>query len=225
MKCDRLERDQLLGHLGEQMDPHVDECGDCQTRRDEYLRLAGALSGESDHPLPQAWKQRTLDRLRAERRARRRRATALAAAGLAVATAAAVILAIGLKSNAPLGAEASVIAQVTKGAEVRRGDQVHPGDALHVWADAGEAKHFELRIYGDGRDLVLRCPGDAQPKCRVLDGAVEASLTIEQSESYELVFLVSSQAIPEPSNAIDADDRAALEAGAVVVDRRTYDVL
>jgi hypothetical protein len=217
MTCHRLERDGLLGHLGEQMDPHVEECGDCRTRRDEYARLAAALGRDSDRPLPADWKKRTLARLHAERMARRWRKAVRT--GLAVTAAAALILIVTIDRTRPAGMDVSV----EEGPGQWRGT-AHLGDRLHIAATRGEAEAFELRIYRDARELLVRCPGAPAPACRVDDDGVEVAWTLDTAGEYQVLWLLSPSPLPAPAGDMNADLRAARSIGARVERHWSTDV-
>lgn len=55
MTCDRLEREDMLAYLGEEMDPHIDACAHCRATRAGYQRIAAALAQESSRGLPDGW--------------------------------------------------------------------------------------------------------------------------------------------------------------------------
>lgn len=218
MTCHRLERDGLLGHLGEQMDPHVEECGDCRARRDEYTRLAAALGRDSDRPLPADWKKRTLARLHAERMARRRRRAISTA--LATTAAAALILIVVVDRTRP---PASMDVRVEEGPGQWRGP-AHLGDRLHIAASRGKAEAFELRIYRDARQLLVRCPGAPAPACRAGDDGVEVTWTLDTAGEYQVLWLLSPSPLPAPAGDMDADLRAARSTGARVERHWSTDV-
>ena len=164
MTCERLERDDLLGHLGEEMDPHVEQCHVCRATAYGYARLAAALAQESTRPLPPGWKERTLARIQSERTARRRRHAL--SAGMSLAAAAALILIV--KNWIPDPGhprEAGEFVVTLERVQGRRGpsdaSRAHPGDRLHASAPA-HAKHVELRLYRGSRDplpAVQPCQG------------------------------------------------------------------
>src|SRR5262245_16628222 len=142
------------------MDPHVAECDDCRSRRDEYARLAAALALGSTRPLPSDWKERTLARWHRERACRRRRA------GLAggVAAAAAVALIFALRERDAVRAEPELALSFEKGPGTWRGPAHHPGDRV-IAAPTASAPHFELRLYLE-RELLARCPGGSASPAR-----------------------------------------------------------
>ncbi len=209
MTCDRLERDELLGHLGEEMQ-HVDQCPDCQAKLAGYKRLTDLLAGESARPLPHRWKERTLARLQHQGR-RRRAAVALGVAG---AAAAAVIALLVIR---PPREQSGVFVQIKPGPTQWRADPqprlAHRDDLLHLSSPPATAEHVELRVYHDAREVVVRCPGEAAPTCRRRDGRLEVTLQLSTGE-YQIVWLVSPSPLPEPSGDFDADVRAARRAGA-----------
>jgi len=227
MTCDRLEQGDLLGHLGETMDPHVHECGDCRARAGQYARLAATLAQESDRPLPDDWKRRALERLHRERagrkRAGRKRRTALTG-GLAVAlTVAVVLLATRRDSDRPPLRQ--LVARLEEGGGTWRGS-AHPGMRWHISAAPDSSGRFELWVYRDARELVLRC-ADLDPQtstCRHRDGAVEATVQLVSVGLYDAILLVSSSPLPAPGGDLNADLKAARRAGAHVVDDRWVDV-
>ena len=226
MTCERLERDDLLGHLGEEMDPHVEQCHVCRATAYGYARLAAALAQESTRPLPPGWKDRTLARIQSERTARRRRHAL--SAGMSVAAAAALILIvpnwIGDPDHPRGEGELVVTLERVQG---RRGpsdsSRAHPGDRLHASAPA-HAKHVELRLYRESRDLVARCPAMPGPICKRRGDDIELSWTFAVVGTYRAVWLTSSSPLPPPSGNLDADVLAAEQAGAHVMEREPIDV-
>ena len=212
MTCDRLERDGLLGRLGEEMSSHVEQCSDCRTRRDQYARLAAALAQESVRPLPGGWKERTLERLRAEQASRRRRSVVLSGF---VASAAAVALFLFWPRGDVSARAATYAMKVEEGRGGWRGPgPAHPGDQLHFTVTRGADEHFELRVYRAARALLVRCPGDPAPACQVRDGVAEVRLPIPSFGDYQVDLLESRSPLPPPAGDRDADIRAARGAGA-----------
>jgi hypothetical protein len=222
MTCDRLEHGDLLGHLGETMDPHVQECGDCRARAGQYARLAASLALESDRPLPDDWKQRALERLRRERTGRKRR-TALTGGLAAALTVAVVVFATRRDSDRPPPGQ--LVVSLEEGGGTWRGS-AHPGMRWHLSAAPDSSGRFELWVYRDERELVLRC-ADAAPQtstCRHRDGGVEATVRLVSVGQYDAILLVSPWPLPTPGGDLNADLKAARRAGAHVVDDRWVDV-
>lgn len=164
MTCNRLERDDLLGHLGEDM-PHVHECPDCRAKLAGYNRLADLLAGESVRPLPHRWKERTLARI--HRRGPRRRLTV----GLVAAGAVAAVVVVILLRPRP---EPELVISLARGPVQWRADaqpgQAQPGDVLHASMRA-DAAHLELRVYLEARDVVVRCPARSPRPAAVETGS------------------------------------------------------
>jgi hypothetical protein len=218
--CNRLERDDLLGHLGEHM-PHVDQCPDCRARLAGYQRLASLLARESDRPLPERWKERTLARVDGRRR-RTRTAIGLAVAG---ACAAVVLLLVGIpgRPDDPAG----LIVGIEPGQEQWRADPPpgptagRPGDSLKASVPAGD--HTELRVYHEARTLVMRCPGSRKPGCQVGD-RIEVRVPLLRGQ-YQVLWLRSSGPLPPPhAEGVEADSRSARKAGAQVTEADPIDV-
>ncbi len=225
MTCDRLERDDLLGHLGEDM-PHVAECPDCRARLAGYERLADLLAGESARPLPDGWKDRTLARIR-QRKSRRRTIVGLTTS----AAAAAVVVLFVRPADVP---QPGLVVSVTPGpVQYRDAEEepppasqplpAHKGDILKASSPRADAAHFELRVYREAREVMVRCPGDGAPTCKVGD-VIELSWPLPSLGSYQVLWLASSSPLPPPSGDFDADVRAAREAGAEVKEGRPVDV-
>ncbi len=227
MTCERLERDDLLGHLGEEMDPHVEQCHVCRATAYGYARLAAALAHESTRPLPPGWKDRTLARIQSERTARRRRHTI--SAGMSVAAAAALILVVKnwIPDPVPPRGESGALVVSIERVQGRRGPsdavRAHPGDRVHVSAPA-QAKHVELRLYRESRDVVARCPGMSAPICQRRGDDIELSWTFAVLGTYRAIWLTSPSPLPPPSGELDADVLAAEQAGAHVMERDPIDV-
>lgn len=208
----------MHGHLGEELPSHVRECPDCQARLDVYQRLVGQLGRESERPLPDGWKRRTLARVRAKQVRRK-----IAIAGVAMAAAAAAIILVLVTRDPPPRREAAprlhaeLMMRIEPGPITRRSSQQarsgHPGDTLHVSFPATTARHVELRIYREGREMAVRCPGDAAPTCRRGD-AIEIAWQLPSPGDYQVVILESPSPLPEPGGDRDTDIRAARKAGA-----------
>ena len=225
MTCDRLERDDLLGHLGEQMDPHVEDCPDCRARRRDYSRLTTALAAESYHPLPERWKERTLARIQYETR-RPRRTTATV--GIAVAAVVAVVLiVVGLPGRERPQRRTELAVRIEKGKTQWRAAagprSANRGDILHV-TSPGLAGDFELRVYHDGRRVAVRCPGHPAPTCRQTRDAVELTWKLTQTGAYQVVWLASASPLPPPTDNLDDDLDAARRAGARISEGEPIDV-
>lgn len=213
MTCERLERDDLLGHLGEDM-PHVNGCPDCKARLAGYNRLADLLAAESDRPLPDRWKERTLARIHG-RRPRHRIAVAVAAAG-----AVAAVIAVLVLRPRPEKLEVSI----TRGPVQYRADsQPKPGDVLEATAWPSDEEHVEVRVYLEARYVMVRCPGAAPPICRTGD-RIEVALPLKARGTYQVVWLLSQSPLPAPSGDLDADLQAARDAGADTLEDKPIDV-
>ena len=221
MTCDRLEREHMHGHLGEELPAHVSECPDCQARIGLYQRLVAQLGRESERRLPDRWKQRTLARVRA-RQTRKR----VAIAGVAVAAAAVIILVLAHRDPGPRP-RGELVVRIEPGPITRRApDQVrkgHPGDTLHASFPATTAEHVELRIYREGREMVARCPGDEAPICRS-DEEIEIAWKLSSPGMYQVVVLESPSPLPVAAGDRDADIRAARRTGARATESEPIDV-
>jgi hypothetical protein len=107
---------------------------------------------------------------------------------------------------------------VVAGGSVRRATGARPGDRLDLRAETAGSAHAELRIYRNGRDLVLRCPGDAgDPSCRREDGEIRASLTFQMVGEYQAVLVLGPEPLPQPGKGLDPDAGAAFDHGARVL--------
>lgn len=219
--CDRFEREGLgLLEQGLPLDQHFDTCADCAAARAAHERLrAGITEIGRGHPGRADWQARVWAGV-ARRQARRRRRWPWLAAPAAVALAAALLLVL---RPAP-GPDRALLAYELHrpGAEPLRGAHARPGDRLAVRARAGGAAHAEVRLYRDGRALVLRC-GD-QPPCQRRGPEILATVTLEERGRYQLVLLRAAQPLPAPAGDVDRDTAAARAAGAGV-DIRDIDVL
>lgn len=226
MTCERLERDDLLGHLGEEMDPHVEQCHVCRATAYGYARLAAALAQESTRPLPPGWKERTLARIQSERTARRRRHAISAGMSLAAAAALILVVANWMRPVPPRGESGELVVTLERG-HGRRGPsealRAHPGDRMHASAPA-HAKHVELRLYRGSHDLVARCPTMPGPICQQRGDAIELSWTFAVLGTYRAIWLTSSSPLPAPSGDLDTDLLAAKRAGATAEEGEPIDV-
>jgi len=222
MTCDRLEQGDLLGHLGETMDPHIQECDDCQERAGQYSRLAAALAQDSSRPLPDGWKQRTLDRLHRERAARRRRPAL--AGGLTTAVAVAVMVVMCRVGDRPPSVFAARVEH--SGGAWRGHHRAHRGDTWHISVPPSSADHSELWIYLNARELVMRCSAVERetPDCRHDDGAIEATVELRSNGQYDAFWLESPAPLPAPGGRLDDDLEAARNAGGSRPHRESVDV-
>jgi hypothetical protein len=211
--CDRLERDGLLADL-DRDDEHVAGCPDCSARREEYRRLTAAIArGDTTHRPHAGWKERTLARVRAAQVARRRRARLLG--GAVLAAAAAALLFFFVRRGPAVAPPPRLALRIAEGGGVWRGD-AHPGNQLVVSASGGAPRRRELRIYRDGRELLLRCPGAPAPACRPVRGGVEVVWTIPTAGEYQVLWLGASTPLPDTSGSLDHDVRALTAAGGTV---------
>jgi hypothetical protein len=221
MTCDRLERDGLLADLGGDMDPHVAGCPDCREKAASYARVTGAIAGEGSHALPDGWKERTIARIHAARAARRRRTMIVAGVGLAAAAAAVILL---LARKDPTPGTPSLALTIVEGGAPRRGADAHPGQTIEAVAHGGGSTAAELRIYREGRDLLLRCPGGEPSACRRVEGGVAASYTIVSVGDHQIVWFVSPKPIPPPTGSFDGDVGAVAAGGGRVAKSETIHV-
>ncbi len=228
MTCDRLEREDLLGHLGEELPPHIHGCPDCRASVGAYTRLAALLGRDSERRLPDGWKERTLARLQGRRR-RRRVAVAL---GVTIAAAFAVIVVLAIRDSAPVPPAAELLAWVETGPGWRGEEQSgakqnrmgRPGDTLHVSSPPSTAENVELRVYRETRELLVRCPGAAAAVCRRVGDQLEVTWRLPSVGAYQVVWLMSSSPLPAPVGDVNADIRAARRSGAHATESEPVDV-
>jgi hypothetical protein len=226
--CDRLEREDLLGRLGEELPPHIHECPDCRASVGAYTRLAALLGRDSERRLPDRWKERTLARLQG-RRTRRRVAVAL---GVTIAAAFAVIVVLAIRDSTPVPPAAELLAWVETGPGWRGEEQSgakqnrkgRPGDTLHVSSPPSTAENVELRVYRETRELLVRCPGAAAAVCRRVGDQLEVTWRLPSVGTYQVVWLVSSSPLPAPAGDVNTDIRAARRSGARATESEPVDV-
>lgn len=216
MSCERFESEGLLQlERGEPLDPHFASCPDCREARIVYERLRqdlAALGAEEEPPL--GWEGRVLRRI--EERRRRRWVWMLAPLG-AAALAATLFFAI---PRAP--ATSTLFQEVVQEGSVRRAESATPGDRLRLRAETGEAAHAELRIYRNGRELLLRCPG--APSCAQEEDEITVSFALPSPGRYQAMLLLDDQPLPSPGKGLDPDAGAALDRGAKVLLAAEIDV-
>jgi hypothetical protein len=107
---------------------------------------------------------------------------------------------------------------VVEGGPVRRAAGARPGDRLDLRAETAGSPHAELRIYRNGRELVLRCPSDSgDPSCRRDGGELRASLTLPSVGDYQAVLVLDDEPLPPPRKGLDPDAGAAFAQGAQVL--------
>lgn len=104
----------------------------------------------------------------------------------------------------------------------RRGDDLHPGDLVSIRAPIPDHGTWELRVYRDGRELVLRCP--QADECESSDSVLRAELRLPATGVYHLMLVESASAVPSPAGGLDEDVAAAVAAGAKVSLRHRFEV-
>jgi hypothetical protein len=209
--CERPLPDDALADL-DAGDPHLASCSSCRGRREAFVRLHAVLaSGASSRTLPPRWKERLMERARAlppapVRRPRRR----MWAAAAACAGAAAVIVVLIWPARPP--GDPVVAFKVMRGTSEWRGDS-SPGDDIDARGSAPGWAAAELRIYRNGRELVLRCPGTPAPACRVAGDEIAGRWRISGPGAYQIVLFAAPGALPAPRGTLDDDTRAVTAAG------------
>jgi hypothetical protein len=211
MTCDRFETEGLLQlERGEPLDPHFAACPDCREARAVYERLRqdlAALDAEEE-PSP-GWEARVWQRIE-ERKPRRSPWLWVLAPLGAAALAATLFFAIPRTPATP-----TLFQEVVQEGSVRRAESATPGDRLVLRAGTGEAGHAELRIYRNGRDLLLRCPG--APACGLEEDEITISFLLPSPGRYQAVLLLDDEPLPPPGKGLDPDAGAALDRGAKVL--------
>jgi len=213
--CGRFEAEGLLLlEQGLPLDEHFATCADCLAARASYERLrreVGSL-GEGEEP-PAGWQARVRERIEERRESRRRWWTWWL---VPAAVAASLALFLLVRTPSPQVA-VSLLVEVQAGSVVHRGGDAQPGDVLHLTAslgESGEARHAELRVYRNDRELVLRC-SDASP-CARRGSELRASIPLDGIGRYQSLLLLSAGVLPPPAANLDGDAAAALAAGAEV---------
>jgi hypothetical protein len=215
-RCDRFESEGLaLLERGEPLGGHFADCPDCRAARTAYeiLREQIADAGAADEP-PAGWQNRVWERIESRRR-RPLWGWLLAPLG-AAALVAAVFFAVPRTPAVP-----SLVQEVVEGGPVRRAagaQTAHPGDRLSLRAATAGSPHAELRIYRNGRDLVLRCSSDSGgPSCRRDGDEIRAFLTLPSAGDYQAMLVLDDEPLPPPGKGLDSDAGAAFAQGAQVV--------
>jgi len=208
--CDRFETEGLLQlERGEPLDEHFVTCPDCLEARAAYARLRQDIAGigAGDEP-PADWEARVWARL-AERKRRPRWIWLLAPVG-AAALAATLFFAL---PRTP--AEPSLVQELVEAGPTRRATGAHPGERLHLRAETAGSPQAELRVYRNGRDLLLRCPGDAS--CQRKGSELSATLLLSSPGTYQAVLVLDDDPLPPPGKGLDPDAGAAFAQGARVL--------
>lgn len=210
-RCDRFETEGLLQlERGEPLDAHFATCPDCREEHAVYERLRQSLAalGADEEPSPD-WQARV--RQRVEQRRRRRLAWGWVLAPLgATALAATLFFALPRTPSSPALAQ-----EVIESGSVRRAAGARPGDRLVLRAETAGSPHAELRIYRNGSELILRCPGD--PSCRRDGDELSASLTFPSVGDYQAVLVLDDEPLPPPGKGLDPDAGAAFAQDAQVL--------
>lgn len=174
-------------------------------RSDRQLEDDLRALGEGEEP-PFGWQARVRARIEERRQATRPRRSWLPVLAAALAAAALALLFFSPSRVPPVPAAAFLHAEVVAGASARRGGEAHPGDELRLSAGTGgPARHTELRIYRDERELVLR-----------VRNRLTATVRLAAPGRYRALLLFSARPLPPPAGDPEADTAAALAAGAGV---------
>jgi hypothetical protein len=194
------------------LDEHFAICPDCLDARAVYQRLRQDIAGiGADEEPPAGWETRVWARI-GERKRRPRWIWFLAPVG-AAALAATLFFAVPRTPSSP-----SLVQEVVAGGPIRRAAGARPGDRLDLRAGTAGSPHAELRLYRNGRDLVLRCPSDAgDPSCRRDGDALLASLTLPSVGDYQAMLVLDDEPLPPPRKGLDADAGAVFAQGGQVV--------
>lgn len=209
-RCERFETEGLLLlERGERLNGHFATCPDCREARAAYelLREQIAEVGADDEP-PADWQARVQERI-AERRRRPLWGWALAPLG-AAALAAALFFAVPRTPAAP-----SLAQEIAQGDAVHRSGSAAPGDRLVLRAETAGASNAELRVYRNGRDLLLRCPGATS--CRRQGSELRVTWTLPSAGTYQAVLVLDDEPLPAPGKGLDPDAGAAFAQGAQVL--------
>jgi hypothetical protein len=204
--CDRFETEGLLRlERGEPLGEHFATCPDCLEARAVYERLRQDIAGiGADGEPPADWEARVWARIE-ERKGRPRWIWFLAPVG-AAALAATLFFAVPRTPSAP-----SIFQEVVAGGTTG----ARPGDRLDLRAETAGSSHAELRIYRNGSELVLLCPGD--PSCQDDGDELRASLTLPAVGDYQAVLVLDDEPLPPPQKGLDSDAGAAFAQGAEVL--------
>jgi hypothetical protein len=213
--CDRFEREGLLAlEKGLPLDSHFSTCPDCIQARADFDRLKQELSRQTKDEPDQGWKSR----VRAEIADSRERGPRPMWGWMMTAAAAVLLLFIArplwMIWDTP---EVSGLQLTLKRGEgvVRRGGSAQPGDILLIEANKPSTRYFELRLYFNERQQVLRCSN--QPPC-VLDGSIlTAQFRLDVRGRYQTMLLLSDQPLPLTSDSLDKDAGSVREAGGQVI--------
>jgi hypothetical protein len=205
--------------------------------RARYEQLDQLIAALPDRPPPAGWKQRVLDALDAPsprsssdaleppppipstpatgaatgRRTpivRGWRAWILAAAGAMVGV---LVLQLLIPKTKQAPTEPIVTLESRRGERPHRGDDFAVGDTLVVHAQSDQS--LELRIYGDGGELLARCT-DTQG-CTVERNGAQRRYTVDvplRTPGAVRAVLFTGGTMPEPHKDLDADLDAALTA-------------
>ncbi len=212
-RCARFETEGLLQlERGEPLDEHFVICPDCREARAAYERLRQDIAAVGlDEEPPAGWEARVWERIE-ERKGKPRWIWFLAPVG-AAALAATLFFAVPRTPSSP-----ALMQDVAAGSSVRRATGARPGDRLDLRAETAGSPHAELRIYRNGRELVLHCPSDlSDPSCRREDGELRASLTFPSVGDYQAVLVLDDEPLPLPGKGLDSDAGAAFAQDAQVL--------
>src|SRR5262249_15949993 len=192
---------------------HFATCPECLAARAAYDRLREEIAALGERQeAPEHWKARVWEAIEERRRSRSRWLPwTLVPVGLAAALALFFVPQITRQSPSPASLTVEVQAQH---AVIRRGTEAQPGDRLMLRATTGGTLNAELRVYGNDRELVLRCSNE--PPCTRQDDKLRAALNLDTVGTYQPVLLISRRPLPRSACCLEEDTSAALAAGAEV---------
>jgi hypothetical protein len=102
----------------------------------------------------------------------------------------------GTRGTAPAGGGGTIFLQ--------------PGDELAFDATTGAARHAEVRVYREDRDLQFRCP----PGCEREGNRLRGRVTLPSVGRYQAYVVVSDNPLPPPEPTLAADTERLVRTGA-----------
>ncbi len=201
VNCNRFEKEAInLIENGQPLDSHFEDCADCVSAKQKYLRLISLIQEQSQLNPSEHWQDSVLQNI-AKSKSKKLFRRVSEKMAIAASVLVAGIITFNLYSPAlqhQSSNNTSVLSvSIIPSDQQYRGDFVKPGDVLSVSAIIDPKTESELRIYRNGK-LVYSCDSSRQKKCAFGRNKVETSYPMNAVGEYQVMIV-------QPQSANDTD--------------------